>query len=142
MANSITSPLEVLSEKIKSMRLGKRNDTLEWESQDEIGDLIQDYNRMVSQIDESASLLAKSERDNAWREMAKQVAHEIKNPLTPMKLNIQYLLQRIKSGDSGIVEMTQKVSQSILEQIEGLTQIATEFSNFAKCHKGSMKKYY
>ncbi|MBK9631846.1 MAG: HAMP domain-containing histidine kinase [Saprospiraceae bacterium] len=140
LANSITSPLEVLSEKIKSMRLGKRNDTLEWESQDEIGDLIQDYNRMVSQIDESASLLAKSERDNAWREMAKQVAHEIKNPLTPMKLNIQYLLQRIKSGDSGIVEMTQKVSQSILEQIEGLTQIATEFSNFAKMPQGIHEK--
>ncbi|MBK9272196.1 MAG: HAMP domain-containing histidine kinase [Saprospiraceae bacterium] len=140
LANSITSPLEVLSEKIKSMRLGKRNDTLEWESQDEIGDLIQDYNRMVSQIDESAELLAKSERDNAWREMAKQVAHEIKNPLTPMKLNIQYLLQRIKSGDRDIGEMAQKVSHSILEQIDGLTQIATEFSNFAKMPQGVHEK--
>lgn len=140
LANSITSPLEVLSEKIKSMRLGKRNNTLDWAGQDEIGELIQDYNRMVSQLDESASLLAQSERDSAWREMAKQVAHEIKNPLTPMKLNIQYLLQRIKSGDKDIGEFAQKVSQSILEQIEGLSQIATEFSNFAKMPVGVPEK--
>jgi nitrogen fixation/metabolism regulation signal transduction histidine kinase len=122
------------------MRLGKRNNTLDWAGQDEIGELIQDYNRMVSQLDESASLLAQSERDSAWREMAKQVAHEIKNPLTPMKLNIQYLLQRIKSGDKDIGEFAQKVSQSILEQIEGLSQIATEFSNFAKMPVGVPEK--
>jgi len=140
LANSITSPLEVLSDKIKSMRLGKRNNTLDWAGQDEIGELIQDYNRMVSQLDESASLLAQSERDSAWREMAKQVAHEIKNPLTPMKLNIQYLIQRIKSGDKDIGEFAQKVSQSILEQIEGLSQIATEFSNFAKMPVGVPEK--
>lgn len=140
LANSITSPLEVLSEKIKSMRLGKRNDTLDWAGQDEIGDLIHDYNRMVSQLDESASMLAKSERDSAWREMAKQVAHEIKNPLTPMKLNIQYLLQKIKSGEEHVGEMAQRVSHTILEQIDGLTQIATEFSNFAKMPQGVHEK--
>ncbi len=132
LANSITSPLTSLSTRIKMMRLGKKNETLEWNSQDEIGILIHDYNRMVEQLDESVELLAKSERDSAWREMAKQVAHEIKNPLTPMKLNIQYLQQQIKSGNTDISDMVKNMSESLLEQIEGLTKIATEFSNFAK----------
>ena len=132
LANSITSPLEVLGNKIKELRLGKRNEMLEWKAEDEIGELIQTYNQMVDQLDESAHMLAKSERDNAWREMAKQVAHEIKNPLTPMKLSIQYLQQMIKSGSSEVIPMTEKISQNLLEQIDGLTQIATEFGNFAK----------
>lgn len=140
LANSITSPLEVLSDKLKSMRLGKRNETLDWSGQDEIGELIQDYNRMVTQLDESAGLLAKSERDSAWREMAKQVAHEIKNPLTPMKLNIQYLQQKIKSGEKDLTELIQRISVTLLEQIDGLTQIATEFSNFAKMPKAENEK--
>jgi nitrogen fixation/metabolism regulation signal transduction histidine kinase len=87
---------------------------------------------MVGKLDESATLLAKSERDTAWREMAKQVAHEIKNPLTPMKLSIQYLQQMIKNNAANIPEMADKVSKTLLEQIDGLTKIATEFSNFAQ----------
>lgn len=140
LANSITSPLEVLSEKLKQIRIGKRNELLEWSGQDEIGDLIQDYNRMVSQLDESASLLAKSERDSAWKEMAKQVAHEIKNPLTPMKLSIQYLQQYIKSGAQDVSAMVGRVSETLLEQIDGLTKIATEFSNFGTMPKAENEK--
>ncbi|MFN8281136.1 MAG: HAMP domain-containing sensor histidine kinase [Saprospiraceae bacterium] len=141
LANSITSPLEVLSRRIRQIRLGKNNEPLEWSGNDEIGELINDYNRMVDQLDESANLLAKSERDSAWREMAKQVAHEIKNPLTPMKLNIQYLQQQIKSGSgSNHEELVNAVADSILEQIEGLTKIATEFSNFAKMPKAENER--
>ncbi|MBK9721083.1 MAG: HAMP domain-containing histidine kinase [Saprospiraceae bacterium] len=132
LANSITSPLVNLGNKIRQIRLGKSNEKLEWGGQDEIGELIQNYNQMVGQLDESAQLLAKTERDMAWREMAKQVAHEIKNPLTPMKLSIQYLQQSIRSGAENINEMASKVSATLLEQIDNLTKIATEFSNFAK----------
>ncbi len=132
LANSITSPLEVLSNRLKQMRLGKKNESLEWKGQDEIGELIKDYNRMVEQLEESVALLSKSERDSAWREMAKQVAHEIKNPLTPMKLNIQYLQQQIKDGRNDVTELAKNVAESLLEQIEGLTKIASEFSHFAK----------
>ncbi|NOT36515.1 MAG: HAMP domain-containing histidine kinase [Saprospiraceae bacterium] len=140
LASSITSPLNSLSTRIKMMRLGKKNEPLEWNGQDEIGVLINDYNRMVEQLDESVEMLAKSERDSAWREMAKQVAHEIKNPLTPMKLNVQYLQQQIKSGQGDITELAKNVSESLLEQIEGLTQIATEFSNFAKMPTAANEK--
>jgi len=77
-------------------------------------------------------LLAQSERESAWREMARQVAHEIKNPLTPMKLNIQFLQQAMKNDNPNIKELTDKVSGSIIEQIDNLSYIASEFSNFAK----------
>lgn len=140
LANSITSPLEILRNKLKQIRLGKTNETLEYPGQDEIGELIQDYNIMVEQLDESASLLAKTERDRAWREMAKQVAHEIKNPLTPMKLSIQYLQQMIHNRADNIPEMANKVSKTLLEQIDGLTKIATEFSNFAQMPKAENEK--
>ncbi len=140
LANSITSPLVNLGNKIRHIRLGKTNDKLDWKGQDEIGELIQNYNQMVSQLDESAELLARNERDMAWREMAKQVAHEIKNPLTPMKLSIQYLQQTIRSGGDDVREMVQKVSATLLEQIENLTKIATEFSNFAKMPQAENEK--
>jgi signal transduction histidine kinase len=140
LANSITSPLEILRNKLREIRLGKSNETLEYPGQDEIGELIQDYNNMVGKLDESATLLAKSERDTAWREMAKQVAHEIKNPLTPMKLSIQYLQQMIKNNAANIPEMADKVSKTLLEQIDGLTKIATEFSNFAQMPKAENEK--
>lgn len=140
LANSITSPLVNLGNSIRHIRLGKTNEKLDWKGQDEIGELIQNYNQMVSQLDESAELLARNERDMAWREMAKQVAHEIKNPLTPMKLSIQYLQQTIRSGSADIKEMAQKVSITLLEQIENLTKIATEFSNFAKMPQAENEK--
>lgn len=140
LANSITSPLVTLADKLRRIRLGKTNENLEWKSQDEIGELIQNYNQMVNQLDESARLLAQSERDSAWREMAKQVAHEIKNPLTPMKLSIQYLQQTLRSGTEDIKEMAQKVCHTLIEQIDSLSKIATEFSNFAKMPQAENEK--
>ena len=71
---------------------------IEWQEMDEIGSLVSEYNRMIVELTKSAELLAKSERESAWREMAKQVAHEIKNPLTPMKLSIQHLMRIWKDG--------------------------------------------
>ena len=76
---------------MQEVNLSKTNEVIVWKKNDEIGGLIREYNKMVAKLVESASALAKSEREGAWREMARQVAHEIKNPLTPMKLSIQYL---------------------------------------------------
>lgn len=110
----------------------QRNERITWPYDDEIGLLVSEYNKMVNKVEENAALLAQSERESAWREMARQVAHEIKNPLTPMKLNIQYLQQAMQKDDPNIKELTGKVSNSIIEQIDNLSYIASEFSNFAK----------
>ncbi len=91
LTNRITTSFPLISEKMQQVNLGKTNEVIEWKKNDEIGGLVKEYNKMVEKLEESASALAKSEREGAWREMARQVAHEIKNPLTPMKLSIQYL---------------------------------------------------
>jgi nitrogen fixation/metabolism regulation signal transduction histidine kinase len=86
---------------------------------------------MVQELEKSAELLAQSERESAWREMAKQIAHEIKNPLTPMKLNVQHLQRTIEEGkeDPALVD---RISATLIEQIDSLSAIANEFSDFAK----------
>ena len=132
VANSITRPLAKIGEKLKQLRLGGSNEPLEWKSRDELGALIKEYNKMIRQLDESADKLAQSERESAWREMAKQVAHEIKNPLTPMKLSIQYLQHAYRSNPDDIEPLLKRVSSTLIEQIDNLAQIASEFSNFAK----------
>ena len=88
---------------------------------------------------ESAELLARSERESAWREMAKQIAHEIKNPLTPMKLNIQYLQRAKEEGNEHYDDFFKRVTKNLIEQIDTLSGIATEFSNFAQIPKAKMK---
>jgi signal transduction histidine kinase len=99
---------------------------------DEIGDLIVEFNKMINQVEESAQKLAHSERDTAWREMARQIAHEIKNPLTPMKLSLQYLLMLKKANDARWLDQFDRFATSQVEQIDSLAKIANEFSNFAK----------
>ena len=140
VANSITKPLTKISEKMKQVKLGKRNEPLEWKNQDELGALISEYNRMIKKIEESAGKLAQSEREDAWREMAKQVAHEIKNPLTPMKLSIQYLQHAFQANPEVIEPLLKRVSNTLIEQIDNLAQIASEFSNFAKMPRAENQK--
>jgi len=134
IANSITKPLSKIGEKLKQFKLGGKNEPLEWNSKDELGALIEEYNRMIQKLKDSAVMLAQSEREGAWREMAKQVAHEIKNPLTPMKLSIQYLQRAYQSGHSpeDLGDLIKRVSYTMIEQIDNLAAIATEFSTFAK----------
>ncbi len=141
VANSITRPISEIGEKLKRVKLGKRNEPLEWRSQDELGVLIGEYNKMISKLENSALLLAQSERESAWREMAKQVAHEIKNPLTPMKLSIQYLQHAYRSNPENIEPMLKRVTYTLIEQIDNLSQIATEFSNFAKMPRAENEKF-
>lgn len=132
LSNYIIKSLQAVSEGIKQTQLAGKNPHIEWDSDDEIGELVKDYNRMVDELQESADLLAKSERESAWKEMARQVAHEIKNPLTPMRLNIQHLQRSITDNPAKVQERMDKFSRVMLEQIDTLSRIASEFSNFAK----------
>jgi signal transduction histidine kinase len=127
----ITRSFNVVIQRFEKLNLSK-NELIEWPYNDEIGVLVEEYNKMVKKVEENAMLMAQNERESAWREMAQQVAHEIKNPLTPMKLNIQYLQQALRNKLPNIEELTVKVSESMIEQIDNLSYIASEFSNFAK----------
>lgn len=135
ISNSITRPLTIISEKLRILNLNKINEPIEWNSKDEIGILVSEYNKMIAELEQSAQKLAKGERESAWREMAKQIAHEIKNPLTPMKLSIQYLQRAIDDGSPNIEQLAKKVARTLEEQIENLSSIATAFSSFAKMPK-------
>ena len=101
---------------------------MQWKSNDEIGQLVKAYNRMLKELEENAIKLAKSERESAWKEMAKQVAHEIKNPLTPMRLLVQQLEFTLKTEDK---EQLQEFTKAMLDQIDALVSIADAFSRFA-----------
>ena len=107
------------------------NEEIIWNRNDEIGELVKEYNKMVAKLGESADALAKSEREGAWREMARQVAHEIKNPLTPMKLSIQYLQKSINNNQPNVKELSSNVANTLVEQIDHLSKIAADFSQFA-----------
>ena len=131
LTNRITRSFSLISDKMKEVNLEKTNEEIVWTRNDEIGELVKEYNTMVKKLDISAQLLAKSEREGAWREMARQVAHEIKNPLTPMKLNLQYLQMAIDNNSPGVKNISMYVSNILLEQIEHLSQIASDFAQFA-----------
>ena len=139
ISNRIMEPLKLLQNKISHIRLGKSNEMIEWKNKDEIGELITEYNRMIVELSNSAEMLAKSERESAWREMAKQVAHEIKNPLTPMKLSAQHLERSYKDGVSDWDKRLEEFTKTLIEQIDALTNIANEFSNFAKMPKANLQ---
>lgn len=131
LTNRITKSFTLIAGKMKDINLGRANEVITWNTNDEIGALVNEYNKMVKKLEDSAQALAKSEREGAWREMAKQVAHEIKNPLTPMKLSIQYLQRAIQEKNPNMQELSQKVSSTLVEQIDQLAKIASDFSQFA-----------
>lgn len=132
IAQKITEPLNLIQQGLKNTMYGRKTEPINWKRDDEIGSLIKEYNKMIASLELSANKLAKSERENAWREMAKQIAHEIKNPLTPLKLGLQLLNKSWKDKDPKFDQKFQKFSYSFIDQIETLSRIATEFSDFAK----------
>jgi nitrogen fixation/metabolism regulation signal transduction histidine kinase len=140
ITNNITRPLQLIQERFREIDLGKKNEPIFYESLDEIGSLIKEYNRMVEELSENAKKLAKSERESAWREMAKQIAHEIKNPLTPMKLSVQYLQRAWKDKSPDFEILLNKFTNSLIGQINSLSVIATEFSNFASMPQAKKDK--
>ncbi|MCB0696163.1 MAG: HAMP domain-containing histidine kinase, partial [Chitinophagaceae bacterium] len=136
----ITKSLSIVIKSFSKFSLSK-NEPVSWPYDDEIGLLVNEYNKMVKKAEENARLLAQNEREGAWREMAQQVAHEIKNPLTPMKLNIQYLQQALSNNYPNVNELAKKVSESLIEQINNLSYIASEFSDFAKMPEARPEKF-
>ncbi|MGF1585257.1 MAG: ATP-binding protein [Bacteroidales bacterium] len=132
VSNTITKPLQLIQDRLGELSIGKTNEQIDYESDDEIGSLIKEFNRMVAELENSAVLLARSERESAWREMAKQIAHEIKNPLTPMKLSIQHMQRAWKDNIDNWEVLFKNTSRNLVEQIDHLSSIATAFSNFAK----------
>jgi signal transduction histidine kinase len=131
LADRITQPLRMIQNRIAQVSLNRKNEMIQYNRSDEIRGLVEEYNYMVQELERSAGLLAQSERESAWREMAKQIAHEIKNPLTPMKLNVQHLQRTFTEGRDD-PEMVNRISATLIDQIDSLSAIAREFSDFAK----------
>lgn len=137
MARALTTPLDIIRNHLRNTSLGGSPIFLQWHTKDEIGKLVNEYNTMLIELQTSANKLAQSEREGAWREMAKQVAHEIKNPLTPMKLNIQRLQMAYHEGKEDIKPLFDKVTALLIRQIDSLSEIATAFSSFAQMPQGT-----
>jgi nitrogen fixation/metabolism regulation signal transduction histidine kinase len=106
----------------------------------ELNILVEAYNNMIDQLEESAVKLAQSEREQAWREMAKQVAHEIKNPLTPMRLSVQSFERKFDPRDPNINDKVKEYSDTLIQQIDVMSSIASAFSDFAKMPKQKREK--
>ncbi|MCH4822565.1 ATP-binding protein [Gramella lutea] len=133
LSKYITKSLKIISEKINQTRLDKRNQKIELSNAtEEIYALVSAYNSMIDELEESAVKLATSEREQAWREMAKQVAHEIKNPLTPMRLSVQSFQRNFDKTDPDIESKVNEYSNTLINQIDTMSSIASAFSNFAK----------
>ena len=132
LSRHIAEPMRRLSEIMRINALQMRYTPLEWNSSDEIGQLVKQYNFMVKELEKSAEMIAQNEKESAWKEMAKQVAHEIKNPLTPMRLSVQMFDRRTLSNSPNLENDTKQFTASMLEQIDALSDIASAFSDFAR----------
>ena len=129
----ITKSLKTISDKMNETRLEKRNKKIQVDStSEEIENLVNSYNSMIDELEASAVKLATSEREQAWREMAKQVAHEIKNPLTPMRLSVQSFQRKFDPEDANVDQKVEEFSNTLIQQIDTMSSIASAFSNFAK----------
>ncbi len=141
LTSRITASFSLIGKKMQEMNLGKINEAIIWNRNDEIGMLVDEYNKMVTKLEISAQALAQSEREGAWREMARQVAHEIKNPLTPMKLSIQYLQNAIQKGAPNVKELSESMAVTLIEQIDQLSKIAGDFSQFANIGNAHLETF-
>ena len=133
LSSYITRSIQTISDKMQQTRLNQRNEKIILNAaSSEIEVLVDSYNSMIDQLEESVVRLAKSEREQAWREMAKQVAHEIKNPLTPMRLSVQSFERKFNPADENIREKLAEYSKTLIQQIDVMSSIASAFSDFAK----------
>jgi signal transduction histidine kinase len=132
LASYITKSLKTISDKINETSLNQKNEKIVIEANSrEINSLITAYNGMVDKLEESAAMLAQSEREQAWREMAKQVAHEIKNPLTPMRLTVQSFQRKFEADDPNLKQKLDDYTKTLIQQIDTMSSVASAFSNFA-----------
>ena len=132
ISNRLVQPLKQLQLKVKQIQFSNRNQHIQYSNQDEIGEIVSAYNGKLDELELAIKQLKANERESAWRDVAKQVAHEIKNPLTPIKLSVQHLLRLYDPSNPASQEKLQTVVQSIIEQIDALTKITNDFSNFAQ----------
>ncbi|WP_274475025.1 sensor histidine kinase [Mangrovimonas aestuarii] len=133
LSKYITQSLQAISEKMMATRFERRNEKIQLDNvSEEIASVIDSYNAMIDELEDSAVKLARSEREQAWREMAKQVAHEIKNPLTPMRLSVQSFQRKFDANDPDIQDKVDDFSQTLIQQIDTMGSIASAFSNFAQ----------
>ena len=128
LSSTITKGFEAISEALRTANKQGTRPRIHWERQDEIGQLIAEYNRMTDLLDEQARKQAQWEREQAWREMARQVAHEVKNPLTPMRLMVQMMASQ---PDKQSPESIKEFSEAMLTQMDAMSQVASDFSQFA-----------
>ena len=140
LSNRIARPLEAVRLSMKKLDFSGNPEPIAYDGKDELGDLVREYNRATIQLAESAQRLAQTERESAWREMARQIAHEIKNPLTPMKLSIQHVMRMKNDNKPGWQDKIDDLAKSLMEQIDTLALTASEFSNFAKLSKVELAK--
>jgi len=134
-SNRLTKPLQLIQQGLNKITRGEVQTKIPVSTQDEIGSLATAYNQMVERLDDARQELIKAERESAWKEMAQQVAHEIKNPLTPMKLNLQHLQRQLEENPDDVIKLKpaiEKTAANIIEQIESLNKIASDFSKFAR----------
>ncbi|HEX9829763.1 MAG TPA: ATP-binding protein, partial [Bacteroidota bacterium] len=132
LANRLSRPLRQLSEASRKVGRGDLDIHLDPQTSDEVGELMGSFTEMVKELKHSREQISRAERELAWKEMAKQVAHEIKNPLTPMKLSVQHLRTAFRDKAPDIESLVERVTQTVVEQIDALSRIASEFSNFAR----------
>ena len=129
-SKSMTAPLSMLTDKMRRFEIGGSDSHIAYPYHDELGALVERYNMLVDRVEESAEQLARAEREGAWRTMARQIAHEINNPLTPMKLSVQKL--QLKRGKEDFDEYFEKTTKMLIAEIDNLAHIAQSFSAFAK----------
>jgi nitrogen fixation/metabolism regulation signal transduction histidine kinase len=131
LSKRLTEPLSLIQNKLGDIKIDQKNEPIEWTRDDEIGALVKQYNKLIVELEKSAAELKRTTTESAWRGVARQVAHEIKNSLTPMRLSVQLLQRNIDNGKA-TPEHIQKTTNTLIEQIDALSDIASSFSRYAK----------
>ena len=131
ITRGLTKPLTLIQNKLGDIKIGQKNEPIEWKGNDEIGALVRQYNHLIVELEKSAAELKRTAAESAWRGVARQVAHEIKNSLTPMRLSVQLLQRNIDNGKA-TPEQVQRTTNTLIEQIDALSDIASSFSRYAK----------
>lgn len=140
LSNSLSKPLAEISKKMELLDISQKPEHIDYTNKDELGILVAAYNKMVDDLEGSTRILAQGEREQAWREMARQIAHEIKNPLTPMRLSIQHLMRLKKQGIEDWPKKFDAIANSLIEQIDILSDAAGEFSSFSRFYSENLTK--
>ena len=131
LSKRLTEPLTLIQNKLGGIKIDQKNEPIEWKSDDEIGALVKQYNQLIVELEKSTAELKRTVTESAWRGVARQVAHEIKNSLTPMRLSVQLLQRNIDNGKA-TPEQIQRTTNTLIEQIDALSDIASSFSTYAK----------